>query len=129
MQSFVSYLRDRAGSIFSGAGKFCLAHGLRQLKRDPKSDLSCLRTLLTRQNENLHMTFGVGPHTSLIVNMLFETLIFQRKGKKNNQSSVSNADREIPTLGSTDNARNSVNLVSGIIRLPSRWDFSVCNRH
>ena len=35
-------------------------------------------------------------------------------GKKNNQSSVSNADREIPNLGSTDNAGNSVNLVSGI---------------
>ena len=35
-------------------------------------------------------------------------------GKKNYQSSVSNADREIPNLGSTDNAGNSVNLVSGI---------------
>ena len=46
-------------------------------------------------------------------------------GKKNNQSLVSNADREIPTLGSMDNARNSVHLVSGIIRLPSGWDFSV----
>ena len=39
-------------------------------------------------------------------------------GKKNNQSSVSNADQEIPTLGSTDNAGNSVNLVSSIIRFP-----------
>ena len=47
-------------------------------------------------------------------------------GKKNNQTSVSDADREIPALGSTDNAGNSVNLVSGIIRLPSGWDFSVC---
>ena len=47
-------------------------------------------------------------------------------GKKNNQSSVSDADREIPILGSTDNAGNSVNLVSGIIRLPTGWDFSVC---
>ena len=44
--------------------------------------------------------------------------------KKNNQSSISNADREIPTLGSTDNTGNSVNIVSGIIRLPSVWDFS-----
>ena len=33
--------------------------------------------------------------------------------------------REIPTLRSTDNAGNSVNLVSGIVRLPSGWDFSV----
>ena len=40
-------------------------------------------------------------------------------GKKNNQTLVFNADREIPTLGSTDNAGNSINLVSGIIRLPS----------
>ena len=37
-------------------------------------------------------------------------------GKKNNQALVSDADREIPTLGSTDYAGNSVNLVSDIIR-------------
>ena len=30
------------------------------------------------------------------------------------------------TLGSTDNAGNSVTLVSGIIHLLSGWDFSVC---
>ena len=47
-------------------------------------------------------------------------------GKKNNRSSVSDADREIPTLRSMDNAGNLVNLVSCIIRLPSGWDFSVC---
>ena len=47
-------------------------------------------------------------------------------GKKNNQTLVSDADREIPTLWSTDNAGNSVNLVSGIILLPSGWDLSVC---
>ena len=29
-------------SIFSGAGKFCLAHGLRQLTRDGKSDVRTL---------------------------------------------------------------------------------------
>ena len=46
--------------------------------------------------------------------------------KKYNQTSGSDADREIPTLGSTDNVGNSVNLVSGIIRLPSGWDFSIC---
>ena len=45
--------------------------------------------------------------------------------KKNNQSMVSDADGEIPTPGSTDNAVDSVNLVSRIIRLPSGWDFSV----
>ena len=32
-----------------------------------------------------------------------------------------------PIIGeSTVNARNLVNLVSGIIRLPSGWDFTVC---
>ena len=62
----------------------------------------------------------------LIVNILFKTLIFHRIGKKNNQSSVSDADREIPTCRSTDNAGNSVNLVSSIIHLPLGWNFSVC---
>ena len=52
--------------------------------------------------------------------------IFQILGEKNNQSSVSDADQEIQTLRPTDNAGNSINLVSGIIRLPLVWDFSVC---
>ena len=52
--------------------------------------------------------------------------IFNVIGKKNSQTSVYDADREIPTIGSTDNAGNSVNLVSGIIRLPSGLGFSVC---
>ena len=45
--------------------------------------------------------------------------------KKNNQTLVSDVDQEISTLGSTDNAENSVNLVSGIIRLLLGWGFSV----
>ena len=49
--------------------------------------------------------------------------IFNVIGKKNNHTSVYDADRENPTLGLTHNAENSVNLVSGIIRLPSGWDF------
>ena len=48
-------------------------------------------------------------------------------GKKNNQTSVSDADRDIQTLRSTDNAGNSANLVSDIICLLSGWDFLVCN--
>ena len=36
------YLRDRICSIFSGPGKFCLAHGLRQLTRDVKNDVRIL---------------------------------------------------------------------------------------
>ena len=36
-----------------------------------------------------------------------------------------NVEKSQP-IGTTDNAGNSVNLVSGIIRLPSGWDFSLC---
>ena len=50
-------------------------------------------------------------------------IFFYVLGKKNNQTLVSNADPEIPTLWSMDNAGNSINLVSSIIRLPSGWDF------
>ena len=41
-----------------------LAHGLRQLTRDSKSDVSCLQTTLTRHTEKLRMTFDVGRHTT-----------------------------------------------------------------
>ena len=34
-----SYLWDRICSILSGAGKFCLAHGLKQLAHDVKNDI------------------------------------------------------------------------------------------
>ena len=102
---------------------YSLAHGLRQLTRDAKSDVSCLQTLFTRRNENHRVSFGV---THVIVNIPFKMSICFIIGKKNNQSSVLDADQEIPILGSTDNAKNSVNLISGIIRLPSSWDFSVC---
>ena len=63
------------------------------------------------------MTFGVGHHIAIIVSIIFKTSIFPIKGKKTNQSSVSDEDREIPTLGSTDYAGNWVNLISGIIRV------------
>ena len=64
------------------------------------------------------MTFGVGRHTTLIVNILFKASIFQRKSTKNNQSSVSDADHEIPTVGSTDTAGNSVNLFPALSVYP-----------
>ena len=54
------------------------------------------------------MTFEVGHHTTFIVNIPFKTSVFRIIGKKNNVSSVSDANREIPTLGSTDNAGNEV---------------------
>ena len=56
--------------MFSDAGKFFLAHGLRQLTRDAKGDVSCVRTTLTRRNEKLQMTFGVGHHKTCSVKTL-----------------------------------------------------------
>ena len=43
----------RVCSIFSSAGKFCLAHALTQLTRDTVCDISCLQTLLTCRYEKL----------------------------------------------------------------------------
>ena len=46
------YLGDRVCSIFSGAGKFCLAHRLRQLTRDVKSEgriLNCRSDVIFAQ--------------------------------------------------------------------------------
>ena len=113
----------RTCSNFSVAGKFCLAHGLRQLTRDTKGDCDviCIQTPLTRRNKK----FGVGrsvncKHFKEMIQ--FYTII----GKKNNQSSLSDADRENPTLGSTNDAGNSVNLVSDIIHLLSGWNSSIC---
>ena len=51
-----SYLLDRVCSIFSGASKFCLAHGLRQLTRDYKSDIRILdfiKMSLIHYHENM----------------------------------------------------------------------------
>ena len=62
-----------------------------------KCDVSCLQTLLTRKLPN---DFRSWPS------------FFPLIGKKNNQTSVSDADREIPTLGSPDNAGKLVNLVA-----------------
>ena len=56
-------------------------------------------------------------------------IIINAIGKKNNKTSVSAADQEIPTLRSRDIAGKSANLISGIIRLPSNWDFLVCIGH
>ena len=77
------------------------------------------------------MTFGAGRHTTFIFIYSFfkermhcyNTTIFSIIGIKNNQS---DADREISILWSTDNAGNSVTLVSCIFRLPSGLDYSVC---
>ena len=72
----------------------------------------------------------IGRHPTLIVknkaitrNIVIETTIFLMIGKKNSQLSVSDADQQISTLGSTDNSRNSVDIVSTIICLPLGWDF------
>ena len=59
-----SNLSDSVCPIFSGAGKFCLDPGLRQLTQDTQCDVSCLQTLLTRRNAKLRLTFGVGRYFS-----------------------------------------------------------------
>ena len=56
------------------------------------------------------------PLNNVVVNIPFKASIFSIIGKKYNLSSFSDADREIPTLGSMDNA-----IVFGIIRLPSGY--------
>ena len=77
------------------------------------------------------MTFGIGLYATLNVQKMKEMtnnkiINFNVIGKKNNQTAVSDADREIPTRGLMDNAGNSVNLISGILRLPSGWSFPAC---
>ena len=41
-----------------------LAHGLKQLTQDAKTDVSCLLMTLARRYEKLCMTFGDGRHTA-----------------------------------------------------------------
>ena len=72
--------------------------------------------------------------TSCSVNILFIASIFTIKSKKNNQSSVFDADKEIPTLRSMDNAGNSVTLVWNknqcflVIRTKTMFDMNCLNR-
>ena len=65
------------------------------------------------------------PIIYILLSLASPSIIIISISKKDNQTSVSDAVREIPSLGSTDNAGNSVNLVSDIICLPSGWAFSV----
>ena len=118
-----SFLSDNVCFIFSGAGKFCLAYGLRQLTRDVKSDVRTLNFRSDVTNAPPRKNLNDVRRSSLcnvkckkirIINKKFNVI-----GKKNNQTSVSDAVREIPTLRATHNAGNSVNLVSSILRLPS----------
>ena len=65
-------------------------------------------------------TFVVGDHaTFFIVNILFKAKIFPVIGEKYNQSSVSDADQEISTLGSMGKVGNSR---VGISRSASKTD-------
>ena len=54
-------------------------------------------------------------------------MMFNVTGRNNNQTSVSDADREFAVFGSMTSAGNTVHLVSGIFGLPSGWDFLVCS--
>ena len=79
-----------------------------------------------RYHEKHRMTFVEGRYaTKNVINTCKRNderhfIILNVLGKKNDQTSVSDADSK--PLGQRI---NSVNLVSGIIRLPSGWDFSV----
>ena len=60
---FLIYETEVVFFYFSGAGKFCLAHGLRHLTRDVKSDVTILNfrsdvTCATMKKRR--MTFGKG---------------------------------------------------------------------
>ena len=74
-----SYLWDRVCSIFSGAGKFCCAHGLRQLTRDIKVTSVVYKRYLPTITKNSEGCLEL-------------TFIFLIIGKKNDQSLVSDAD-------------------------------------
>ena len=55
-------------------------------------------------------------------------MIFNVTGKKNNQTPVSDADREIPALGSMDNAGNSITSFPALSFYPQvgiSWSASV----
>ena len=96
---------------FQRCWKFCLAHGLRRPPRGVKSDV---RTLNFRSD----VTYApprktpndVGNRSLCDVKYptIKEMTFFNVIGKKNNQTSISDADREIPTLGLKDNAGNEV---------------------
>ena len=59
---------ERVRINFSGAGKVCLDHWMRQLTRDTKNDVTCLQTSsLICCTDKFRLTLGVGRHTKLIV--------------------------------------------------------------
>ena len=67
---------------------YCLAHELVQLTRDTQSDVSCLQTSLT---------LVTGRQTNVYSKNFKEIIRFYVViGKKNNQSSVFDADGAIP---------------------------------
>ena len=89
-----SYLWDRVISIFSGAGKFWLGHGLRQVTRDTKIGVSCLQTILIRRNEELQNDVRSWSSFNVSCKKFKEIIRFYSIiGKKNNQPLVSGADR------------------------------------
>ena len=104
---------------FSGAEKYWL----RQLTRDVKSDVRLLNfrsdVIFVPPRKKDIMRHNMSKIKGMINNN------FNVIGKKNNQTSVSDADRQIPTLGSTDNAGNSVSLVSGFWYYPFTFGLGV----
>ena len=63
-----AFLTWRTEFCFSGAGKFCLAHGLRQLTRNVTSDdkiLNFRSNSLMRCYEKHRMTFAEGRYATI----------------------------------------------------------------
>ena len=99
-----SYLYDRVCPIFSGAGKFCLAPGLRQLTRDIKNDVRILyfrsdATFVSpmcyhqkKSPNNIRRRSLCDLKCHKIRNGERYLIIFNVIGKKNNQISVYYAD-------------------------------------
>ena len=88
------FLPMRQSFIFNCAGKFCLAHGLRQFTQDTKSDVSCLQMFFTGRNKKMPNDVLSWPSYNIIVNILFKASIFPVIGKKNNQPWVTDPDQE-----------------------------------
>ena len=72
----------------------------RQLTRDAESDDSCLQTTLARRNGKTPNDVRSWPSYNVNSKNCKELIRFYSIiGKKNNQSSVADADRDIPARG------------------------------
>ena len=111
---------------FQRCWKILSSHWLRQLTRDAKNDVRILNFRNDVTDALPRKTTNDVRRRSLCDKNVIDKrnderylIIFTVIRKNNNQTSICDAGREIPILGSSDNAGNLVNRVSGIIRTPS----------